>query len=154
MLDASFLDLNPGWAYKAALGDLLRCEFPHPLDHSIRRLRICAVSDIDIHHGAVFVELVPGFGENELPPEPGDIPLEPMAEDRGLKFGPKGLWLRPTLAERYDTEHADFRREACSRSPIIDRLRGDELRALEQVRARHLVLRAAHIARRHARRAR
>lgn len=153
MLDASFSDLNPTWAHTAAFGDLLRCRFPDPMDHAVRQLRICAVSDIDTHRGAIFVELVPAIHEHEQAPEPGDISLEPMAQHRGLTFRPTGLWLRPDIAERFYTAHQDFRFAAWRRSPIVDRLVGDELRALEQVHARHLALRAAHIADRRARRA-
>lgn len=153
MLDASFPVYNPAWAHGLTIGDLVRCDFPDPLDHSARVMRICAVSDIQHYHGAIFVELVPAIHENARAPEPGDISLDPVLEFRRPRFGRKGLWLRPDEAERYDVVHWDFHLKACGRTPIVGQLFGDELVALERVRARHLALREAHVADRRARRA-
>lgn len=153
MLDA-FSSLNPAWAKGLTRGDLVRCRFPNLLDYSCRQVRLCAVSDIDRHHDAIFAELVPTIPATEQAPEPGDILFDPTALIPGLNAGSGALWLRPEIAERFDAAHAGFLPDPLGGSPVVGRLFGDALIALQQVRARHHALRDAHIADRRARRAR
>ena len=152
MLDA-FSSLNPAWAKKLTCGDLVRCRFPDPLDYTRRSVRLCAVSDIDRHHGGIFVELVPAIPAAEQAPEPGDILFDPTALIPGVGAGPSPLWLRPDIAERFDTAHAGILPDLFGGAPVVGRLFGDALTALDQLRARHQALRDTHIADRRARRA-
>jgi len=150
----SFASSNPAWANSLSCGDLVRCRFPDPLDCRRRQVRLCAVSDVDRQHGAVFVELVPAIPEGQRAPEAGDILLDPTALVPGVCAGPAPLWLRPDIAERLDAAHPGLLPDPFDGSPVVGRLSGDALVALEHVAARHRALREARIADRCARRAR
>ncbi|MGS4947525.1 hypothetical protein ACVDG3_18775 [Meridianimarinicoccus sp. RP-17] len=153
MLDA-FTTLNPAWTSSVAFGDLVRCRFPDLLDYTRRTVRFCAGTEIDSHHGAVFLELVPAVPAAEQAPDTGDIFIDPAALAPTVAVDPDALWLRPERADRFDTAHPGFLTDPFEGTPVVGRLYGEALTALEIAQARHRALRAAHMADWRTRRAR
>jgi len=144
--------LSPVWAGQLVFGGIVRFRFPDPLDRQRRPVRFCAVSATGIHHGALFVELLPAVPASEAPPEASDIPLAPPALIPALQAGCRAQWLRPALADRFDADHPGFRPGPVGDAPIVGRLTGPAHDALAEFHAHQQAQRAAHIARWRARR--
>lgn len=76
-----------GWQQRLTVGDIVLFRFPlfDPTDRSEARPRPCLVSDIAIHFGATFVELLPGLPGAPLEPGPTDV----VADDAALDPAPE-----------------------------------------------------------------
>lgn len=151
MLDTS-PPTGPAWTGTITFGDLVQFRFPDPDNRNRRPGRLCAVSDFDWHHGALFIALVPTIPAQEMPIGPRDIPLNSANLISAHRPAGRALWLRPDLAERVDTAHPGFEADKMSRTPIAGHLTGNARGALAAFQARQRTLRAAHIAWHRARR--
>lgn len=137
------------WQDSIAAGDIVLFRFPmfDPADRSEARPRPCLVSDVAIHYGITFIELVPGLPGAPL--EPGDTEIvADWTSFIAAAQGDDGLTHFPARrAVRFDSTHKGFVCDPDGGSPVIGRLHGAALEHLDLLRARREASRQAHFAR-------
>lgn len=146
--------LNADWSQSVTHGDLVMCRFPFPSTELCRthKIRPCLVLDRAEHYGAIFLALMPGVQVAMEEQEPTDLIVDQTAlfsEYRDIE----AVRFLSEYTDRFDTAHRRFS-QPDGISPVIGRVSGSMLDAVEHLRGQHLELREQHRAAFRARRRR
>lgn len=148
-----FRPLFDTWQQQIAVGDIVLFHFPmfDPADRSAARPRPCLVSDVAVHYGATFIELVPCLADAPLEPSETEIVADWSSFIAEAQGGDPLTHFPTRRAARVDSTHLGFVCEPDGSSPVVGRLHGSALEHLELLRARREASRQEHLSRKQAR---